>query len=383
MMRLAFVVPRYGPDILGGAESLARGFAERLVQKGQEVEVWTTCAQEYTTWQNVYPAGVEKINEVVVRRFPAVVYPRVKSDEPVEFVEAEYSWVDQGMHSPTLYHYLFQHGQSFDYLIVIPYPFGFSCYSANIYPERSIIWPCLHNEPPAYFEPVRVMLHQARGVILNSHAEERFLYQRLGIKNPRQQVVGFGLEVPTGRAERFYRRYTHVKAPFVLYAGRLEREKNVNLLLDYFIEYCKTRNNDVNLVLIGKGSTPIPDHPRIFHLGYLSEQEKQDAYAAATVLCQPSVNESFGIVLMEAWLQETPVLVHGKCQVTLEHCRAAQGGLWFQDNFEFREVMDFLLAHPDLAQQMGRNGRGYVDTHYGWDKVLQKLEDTLEAWRAA
>ncbi len=383
MRRLAFVVPRYGPDILGGAESLARGFAERLAQRHWEVEVWTTCAQDHYDWRNVYPAGVKEVNNVVVRRFPAVVYSAVEDAETADRVEIEYRWTEQGMHSPQLYHHIRQYGQNFDYLVIIPYPLGFSCYSASIYPERSIIWPCLHNEPPAYFEPVRVMLHQARGIILNSKAERGLLNRRLGIGRPRQEIIGFGLETSVGQAERFYQHYPYLRAPFVLYAGRLEKGKNVHLLLDYFTDYAETRQTDLNLVLMGNGLVTVPDHPRIFQLGYLSEQEKQDAFTAAAVLCQPSVNESFGIVLMEAWLQGTPVLVHGKCQVTLGHCRAAQGGLWFQDSFEFREALDFLLTHPDLGARMGRNGRDYVQTNYTWDIVLGKLEETLESWQAA
>ena len=381
-MRLAFITPRYGPNILGGAESLTQGFAERLSQWGWEIEAWTTCAQDYYTWQNVYPAGVEQINRVTVRRFPAVVYSAAKKTRPGNMLAAEYEWVDTGMHSPSLYHHVLHHGRSADYLIVIPYPFAFSCYSASIHAERSIIWPCLHNEPGAYFEPVRVMLHQARGIIFNSKAEERLLCQRLNIKNTHRQVVGFGMEPLIGRADRFYRRYPHLKAPLVLYAGRLEKGKNVHLLLDYFADFAKNQESKANLVLVGSGPVAIPNHPRIFHLGYLSEQDKQDAYAAATVLCQPSLYESFGITLMEAWLHEKPVLVHGDCPVTLEHCLAAQAGLYFRDTFEFQGALNFLLAHSDVSRQMGQNGRAYVEANYTWDKVMGKLTEALEGWRA-
>ncbi|HXV96848.1 MAG TPA: glycosyltransferase family 4 protein, partial [Anaerolineae bacterium] len=375
--RLAFVTPRYGPEILGGAESLTQGFAERLIEHGWSVEVWTTCARDYHTWQNVYPAGVETINRVTVRRFPAFVsYDPVNlipTDQPVtlnifghfpDSLEVEYGWADGGMHSPLLYHYLLQHGDSFDGLIFIPYPFGLICYAASIYPQRSIIWPCLHDDAVAYFEPVRVMLKQAKGIILNSDAEKRLLSQSLRVENSHYQVVGYGLEAKTGEAERFYQQYPHLKRPFVLYAGRLEKAKNVHLLLEYFINYTKMRTNEVNLVLVGSGPILIPDHPQIFHLGHVSDQDKHDAYAAATVLCQPSVYESFGITLLEAWLHNTPVLVHRRCQVTLEHCLAAQGGLYFRDEFEFMAALDFFLANPNTAKQMGINGRNYVEANY-------------------
>jgi len=84
---------------------------------------------------------------------------------------------------------------------------------------------------------------------------------------------------------------------------------------------------------------------------------------------------------MEAWLQETPVLVHHTCQVTLEHCLAAQGGLYFRDNFEFMEVLDFLLANPNLARHMGLKGKRYVEANYDWHQLIGRLVDTLTAWR--
>ena len=68
-MKLAVVVQRYGADINGGAELHARYVAERL-SRHAEVEVVTTCAQDYVTWRNELPAGVEQVNGVPVRRFP-------------------------------------------------------------------------------------------------------------------------------------------------------------------------------------------------------------------------------------------------------------------------------------------------------------------------
>ena len=388
-MRLVFVTPRYGPDILGGAESLARSFAERLVQQGFIVEVWTTNAQNYHTWEEVYPIGVEVIKGVVVRRFPTFMRSNTHPNDKVitkafgnfpATPEAEYNWIDQGMNSPQLYDHLMRNGKNFDHLIFLPYPFGFTCYGASIYPQKSIIWPCLHNDPVAYFEPVRVMLNQAKGVILNSDAEKNLFY-RLQVNNPNHQVIGYGLEMMLGDMQRFHDRFPQIKAPFLLYAGRLEKSKNVHLLIDYFIKYIEKQGGDLNLVLIGKGPVTTPAHPQIFALGYVSEQEKYDAYAAATLLCQPSQYESFGITLLEAWLQETPILVHRDCQVTLEHCLSAQGGLYFQDDLEFGEVLNTILTQPNLARQMGINGKHYVQTNYSWDGVIKKLVGTLTSWQ--
>ncbi|HEX7442868.1 MAG TPA: hypothetical protein VF320_03215, partial [Acidimicrobiales bacterium] len=68
-MRIAFVVPRYGPAIIGGAETAARLLAEHLVAvKGWDVDVLTTCAEDFVTWDDVYPPGEEWIGGVRVER---------------------------------------------------------------------------------------------------------------------------------------------------------------------------------------------------------------------------------------------------------------------------------------------------------------------------
>ena len=70
-MKLAFVTPRYGPEVIGGAETAARMLAERLcLRPGWEVEVLTSCALDHLTWENTEPAGTTVVNGVTVRRFP-------------------------------------------------------------------------------------------------------------------------------------------------------------------------------------------------------------------------------------------------------------------------------------------------------------------------
>ncbi|MBI2466669.1 MAG: glycosyltransferase family 1 protein, partial [Candidatus Rokubacteria bacterium] len=73
-MKVAFVVPRYGDGVVGGAETLTRGLAEHLAAAGTPVEVLTTCARNHFTWKNELRPGVVREHGVTVRRFP--VAPR-------------------------------------------------------------------------------------------------------------------------------------------------------------------------------------------------------------------------------------------------------------------------------------------------------------------
>ena len=124
-------------------------------------------------------------------------------------------------------------------------------------------------------------------------------------------------------------------------------------------------------MLVGGGGIRIPERlgRDVLDLGLVSAQDKLDAYTAALALCQPSLMESFSIVMMEAWLGGTPALVHAACAVTREHCVASGGGLYFGEYFEFVEAVDRLLDDPGLRAGLAASGRAYVLATCSWDRV--------------
>ena len=63
------MVPRYGDDIVGGAETLVRALARRCAAQGWDCEVATTCAVDHVTWADARPAGVSMEDGVRVHRF--------------------------------------------------------------------------------------------------------------------------------------------------------------------------------------------------------------------------------------------------------------------------------------------------------------------------
>lgn len=389
-MKLAIVVPRYGPQIVGGAETFARRLAEDLPRSEFQVEVWTTCTDNLGVGRNVYPAGPEQLNGVCVRRFPVDLRFR---DERLfhaltarfigyaqTTVEDEYTWIDNNVHSPALYAHIMRHGEEFDLLLFIPYLYGITLYGASIWPERTVIWPCLHDEPFAYFLQTRLMLASSRGVMFNSEAELRLAREQLGIPVPRPYVVGGAIDDFQADPARF-RQGHGITEPFLLYAGRLEVTKNVLELVDFFLMYKERRPGPLKLVLMGKGGLTIGSHPDIEVIGFQSEEDKQDVYAAATVLVQPSLKESFSIVIMESWLVRVPVLVHDNCDVTRTHVVRSDGGLYYAGFAEFAEALDWFLTHPSERGQMGRLGRAYVRRNYNRDAVLARFREAVSLWR--
>ena len=73
-MRIAFVLARYGRFVIGGAETLAKGLAKEALNRGWEVEVWTTCAVDYSPWANEVLPGLPVEDGITVKRFPVDVW---------------------------------------------------------------------------------------------------------------------------------------------------------------------------------------------------------------------------------------------------------------------------------------------------------------------
>lgn len=389
MSQITFVTPWYGPDIPGGMEAETRRTIVHLQAAGFSVEVLTTCIRDFhADWgKNYYRPGVETVNGVTVRRFPVLPRDKAAFDDvnwrlmqglPIT-PAAEQIYINEMIRCPALYEHIRQTCQETIFFF-IPYMFATTYFGAQICPERSVLIPCLHDESYAHLPLYREVLPKVRAMLFFVETEKVLAERLFGPAGEQvRQVVGGGVETDSsGDADRFRARF-QIEEPFLLYVGRRDMGKNVPLLLDYWRQYVQAAAPDMQLVLIGPGEVAIPPEAagQVVDLGFVSRQEKHDAFAAATALCQPSLNESFSLVLMESWLAETPVLVHGRCLVTREHCRRSNGGLYFTNYPEFAATLDYLRAHPATARQMGRNGRAYVLANYQWPQIIDRYAQII------
>ncbi len=385
--RVAFVVPRYGPDVVGGAETLVRGLAEHLVPTGTAVEVLTTCARDHLTWKNALRPGSTREAGVLVRRFRvqpreerrhAWLQQRILRGHRLR-PEEEARWVEGSVASPDLFAHLAAHGPDYDLVCFAPYLFGTTLRGIPLVPGRAVLIPCLHDEPFAYLGVVREAFRACRGFIFNAVPEAALADKLYGLEARPTGIVGLGFDPPPPADAAAFRRRHGLAGPLLVYLGRKEAGKNVPLLVQYALRYRATHRADLTLVLVGDGPVTAPAGAAgVRDLGYLPPAEKAAACAAATVVCQPSVNESFSIVLMEAWLAGTPVLVHARCAVTMHHVTRAGGGLGFEDFYEFAAALDLLLEDERRRAELGARGRAYVEAEYSWPAVTARLADALE-----
>lgn len=386
-MKIAFVIPWYG-DIPGGAEAECRLTAENLQKSGVDVEILTTCVKQFLSDWNTdyYKEGTYIENGITVRRFIVRKRDTNKFDQvnfklmnncsisPIE----EQIYMENMINSDNLYSYIRDHGNEYDYFFFIPYMFGTTYYGSQIYPHKSILIPCLHDESYAYMDIFKDMFKDVKAVIYNSEPEKELANQIYDIKG-HQLVLGAGMNTDISHNGQRFREKYDLKDDFLLYAGRRDSGKNVSMLLEYFTRYKESYGGELKLILIGKGEIDIPKGHQhdVIDLGFVPPQDKFDAYAAATLFCMPSLNESFSIVIMEAWLCGTPVLVHAGCEVTKDHCIKSNGGLYFGDYDEFEECVKYFLTHPTKRDLMAQNGKKYVIGNYSWETVIRGYKNLL------
>jgi glycosyltransferase involved in cell wall biosynthesis len=386
--KIAYICPRFAQGaVTGGAETLIKSLATVSQASGWDVTFLTTCATNHFEWKNDVPEGSRIIDGLKVKFFKVdqnrnievfLKTQEIISNKSNPTAGQETDWLRNSVNSSSLYNYLRDKGSEYDLILTGPYLFGLTFFASEIHPEKTVLIPCLHDEGFAYIDSFHKMFNNVKGIMFNTEPEKNLAKRLYNIPERKCSVVGMGLnnfEVPAGD----FRKEHNFTQPYILYSGRREPAKGIPLLLDYVDTFCKRTSKDIKLVFTGTGE--INANPafkkHIIDIGFVSEQEKYRAMAGATAFCHPSVYESFGIVILESWLANTPVLVNGKSEVNRYHCIKSNGGLWFNIYPEFEEELLFLLNRPAVAEAMGNSGKEYVLKNYSWQTVRQKLNDAL------
>jgi glycosyltransferase involved in cell wall biosynthesis len=416
-VKLAFIVQRYGPEILGGAEYLCRLTAERMAQR-HDVEVLTTCARDYVTWKNEYPEGSDRVRGVTVRRFASTEARDIQAfNQYSDWIyhnshtpDDEMRWLRmQGPWCPALQAHLERHHESYDVLVFVTYLYAPTVLGLRVAPERSILLPTAHDEPAIHLGIFKEMFSLPTGIAFLTDVERRFVTTHFPVRPITEETVGCGVDLPGGdgrdrpqeaaiegpldepdlTARRFddhqplpdhitergatFRRRHRLHGDVVLYGGRIDPGKGCEELIEYFSAYV-AGGGDATLALMGVKLMKLPDEPYIRFAGLLSERERLHALEAATVVVVPSPYESLSLLALEAFAVGTPVLANARSDVLVEHCVQSNAGLYYADGDEFVEALRLLLSDVRLRTAMGRNGREYVKRNYRWDVVLSKYD---------
>jgi glycosyltransferase involved in cell wall biosynthesis len=419
-MRIAFIVQRYGAEILGGSEYHCRLIAERVAIR-HDVDVLTTCARDYITWKNEYPEGTDRIRGVTVRRFAVARQREIASfNEYSDWIftndhshDDEMKWLEmQGPWCPALLDYLAKHHRSYDALIFFTYLYAPTVLGLAIDPARSILVPTAHDEPAIRLNIYNEMFKLPAGVAFNTEVEKNFLKATFDFRATAEETVGCGVDLMQGEGDgplvapvggdspaadedgdepvdviaqlrargAAFRRRHRLQGQFLLYGGRIDAGKGCEELLEYFTSY-KELGGEAALVLMGAKLMQLPEVPWVKFAGLLSERERLQALEAATIVVVPSPFESLSLLALEAMAVGTPVLCNGRSDVLVDHCVKSNAGLYYTDRDEFIECANLMLADERLRRSMGRNGKEYVKRNYRWDVIMAKYDRLIGALR--
>jgi glycosyltransferase involved in cell wall biosynthesis len=409
-VKIAFIVQRYGAEILGGSEYHCRLIAERMAAK-HDVDVLTTCARDYITWKNEYPEGVDRIRGVTVRRFANSRSRDIQSfNQYSDWIfhhehtrDDELRWLEeQGPWSPALAEYLRRHHKGYDALIFFTYLYAPTVLGLGVDPARSILVPTAHDEPAIRLGLYRELFAQATTVAFNTEVEKHFLKTTFDMRLVAEETVGCGVDLlqdeplqpheePDDEEEvhktlpahlrsrgTAFRRRHRLQGQFLLYGGRIDAGKGCEELIEYFTSY-KEQGGEAMLALMGVKLMQLPEVPWVKFAGLLSERERLQALEAATIVVVPSPFESLSLLALEAMAVGTPVLCNARADVLVDHCHQSNAGLYYQDRDEFVECAKLLLADDRLRERMGRNGKEYVRRNYRWDVIMQKYDKLIGA----
>jgi len=385
-VKLAVVVQRYGAEINGGAELHARYIAEHLARHA-EIEVLTTCARDYITWRNELTPGLDQVNGVPVRRFPVQ-----RERDPGQFgrrsrrvfeqrhsLGDELAWLEsEGPASRALVEHVRASRQRYHYFLFFSYRYYHAYHGARAVSDRAVLVPTAERDEAiglAIFPPV---FRGVRAIMYNSFEERAMIQAVSGNGAVPGVVVGIGSDIPERVEPERFRQKHGIAGPYAIYVGRIDENKGCGELFTFFQHYARRRRHPLTLVLAGNPVIPIPPHPLIRHLGFVSDEDKFDAVAGAELLIMPSRLESLSMVTLEAWALGRPVLANGTCDVLKGQCLRSNAGLYYENEAEFVEALYMLEANRPLARALGERGLAYYQRHYAWPVIERKYTDMLE-----
>jgi glycosyltransferase involved in cell wall biosynthesis len=385
-MKVVFVTPRYGPQVMGGAETAARQLAEHLVADTDwDAEVYSTCALNPHTWEDELPPGESEINGVPVHRFASShgrIFDFYDLDAHVRLAprlatrDQGRRWVDyNGPVAPGLIDAV----ALTDADVVAFYPYLYHPTVAGIRRVKvpAVLHPAAHDEPALYLPIFRGTFGDADAFCFHTAAERILVERTYPVAEKPQIVLGLGVGASLGAGRPGAAVLGLGDRPYVVSVGRVDEHKGSKMLAAFFATYKERHPGPLALALVGPTSYEVVSHPDIVVTGVVDEADKCDIVRDALVAISPSALESFSLVVLEAWVERTAVLVNGTCGPTREHCERSGGGLWFTSYPEFELALDRLVNDATLRTTLGERGLDYVDTYYRWPVLIDRYAQFL------
>jgi glycogen(starch) synthase len=416
------IIHRYYPYV-GGSELYFQEIGERLAREGHGVSVYTTDAWDL---EHFWAGGKRRVdrreeihNGVHIKRFPVdrlpaapLAYPLLRramvalAQLPLNVAPLLFGLSRWAPRIPALERALDsldKAGQHFDLVHAANISLDSIVYAAYRFAIRRdiplIITPFTHLGEAGNLRILRQctmphqmeMLRRAEAVITQTELETEAL-TRHGVSREKMHVVGVGVnpgEVLGGEGARFRAKY-RIEGPIVFFVGAAAYDKGTMHLVEA-MEKLWRRNEQSQLptlVIAGPqlsqfakflAGRPPETRRRTHVLGFIPDADKRDLYAAGDVFVLPSRTDSFGIVYLEAWLYNKPVIGARAGGVPEVIADGRDGFLvTFGDTDALAARIEQLLTDRALAQCFGEAGHTKVIRALTWDEKYPQLRAIYE-----
>ncbi len=377
MKKIAIVVHRFGPEIMGGAEKHAYFLAKEL-SKIYEVTVLTTCANDYYSFSNFYNEGSSQLENFKVLRFKTdQIRDKKKFDEYSRFLfsgnstkDEQLEWMKlQGPYSLDLYNFIKSLDGKVDSFIFFTYLYASTYFGIKqISKSKKILVPTAHNEKELFLPIFKDVFENVDGIIFNTEIEKK-LCEGVFNLNKKNIIAGIFVENPSSIK---YKKNEDER--YFVYVGRIDENKGVLELFDFFSK----AKSKYKLVIAGENHLKIPDN--IDYKGKISDEEKFKLFYNSDFVIVPSKYESLSMLLLESFLFSKPVLVNSKSEVLKKHCLLSNGGLWYDDFESFKVAVNWFYENKELSKLLGKNGNKYFLNNYSKEIVLSKVVKFLNCF---
>lgn len=344
------------------------------LSKDHEVTVYTTTAKDIEAF---WDPTAETINDDNFKNYPIkrfkIAFPtKIKFDNDLD--SFYYASSHPGPFCPSLWEELVLKKIDFDLIIAAAYPYDHiipAYVASKKWKIPIIIYPMIHQEfVDLFLNSIKLtMLENSDAIIVNTQSEKKILVE-LGVNEkiisqnyPITQSIVTNQSDPDGFRKEILPKYD---ANIVLFAGSKSQVKGIIDLIESMKKIWK-KIPETYLVIMGPSTREFDKYftklsekikKKIIDLGTASEKTKKNAFAACDVFALPSKSESFGIVYVEAWMFQKPVI---GCNIasTSEVIDDKKNGLLvdFGNTKELSEAIEFLLKHPNIREEYGKQGK--------------------------
>ncbi len=408
MKKIGLIVQRYGKQVNGGAEVLARMVAEKLALK-YNITVLTSRALDYHFWEPELPLGESEENGVKIIRFDHTPKAAAKKVHQLNrqyrgrriyqkiyrfigkpswylklFPTAEIGerdgllWVEnQGPATYSLINYLEEKQEEYDAFIFVTYLYYPTVMGLLSVPDKSIFIPTMHDEQPAYFPIFKKLMKAPRSLMFLTESEKKFSNELFDIADIRQDVMSVGIESVDDKKDIETISRFNIKGKYIVYVGRIDAAKGCKELLKYFTNFTIQNKEPITLVLAGKNMIEAAVNKNVIYAGFVSDDEKEQLMKHAEALIIPSKYESLSLVVLESFACKVPVIANGQCEVLKDHIKDSSGGWTYTNEQEFNTVLKKVMSGLENVQK-GLNGYEYVTNNYSWQKAMNIFDDAIE-----